>query len=125
MTQHIYIIQNNNRISRKCIQYRRKLPFIEKKDSIKNTTTGAGEQTSSNSGIEDWDSIIHKGIRTKDMQPVGNVTAVTDTSIVITSEGARDEYNVLKEEVEAYNGAEVILNSIFNRFEQFRVKVTI
>jgi hypothetical protein len=55
----------------------------------------------------DWDSLIHKGVRTKDMEPVGNVTAATNNSIVITSEGARDEFNVPKEEVEAFNGAEV------------------
>ena len=57
------------------------------------------------------------------MQPVGNITAVTDNSIVITSEGARDEYNVPKDEVEGFNGAEVILNESFDRFEQFKVKV--
>jgi len=51
--------------------------------------------------------LIHKGVRTKDMEPVGNVTAATNNSIVITSEGARDEFNVPKEEVEAFNGAEV------------------
>jgi len=57
------------------------------------------------------------------MQPVGNDTAVTDTSIVITSEGDRDEYSVPKEEVEVFNGAEVMLNATIDRFEQFRVKV--
>ena len=99
-----------------------RLPLIEKKDSIRNTTTGT-EQTSKDLGIKDWDSIIHKGVRTKDMIPVGNVTAVTDNSIVVTSEGSIGEYNVPKEEVEAYNGAEVILNATFDRFEQFKVKV--
>ena len=91
-------------------------------DNIKDTTIGSKE-TSESSGIVDWDSIIHKGVRTKDMQPVGNVTAVTDSSIVITSEGARDEFNVPKEEVEAFNGAEVALNTTLDRFEQFKVKV--
>ncbi|MGN6559907.1 MAG: hypothetical protein ACTHJ2_05210 [Candidatus Nitrosocosmicus sp.] len=57
------------------------------------------------------------------MQDVGNVMAVTDTSIVITSEGARDEFNVPKEEVEGFNGAEVTLNTTLDRFEQFKIKV--
>jgi hypothetical protein len=57
------------------------------------------------------------------MQPVVNDTAVKDTSIVITSEGDRDEYSVPKEEVEVFNGAEVMLNATIDRFEQFRVKV--
>ena len=91
-------------------------------EDIKNTTTKL-KQTSNSSGIVDWDSIIHKGVRTKDMQPVGNVTAVTDNSVVITSEGARDEFNIPKEEVEAFNGAEVALNTTLDRFEQFKVKV--
>jgi hypothetical protein len=91
-------------------------------ENIKDTTTES-KQTSNSSGIVDWDSIIHKGVRTKDMQPVGNVTAVTDSSIVITSEGARDEFNIPKEEVGAFNGAEVALNTTLDRFEQFRVNV--
>ena len=57
------------------------------------------------------------------MQPVGNATAVTDTPIVITSEGAKDEYNVPKEVVEGFNGTEVILDATFDRLEQFKVKV--
>jgi hypothetical protein len=92
------------------------------KDSIRDTSTGT-KYTTGSSGIVDWDSIIHKGVRTKDMQAVGNVTAVTDTSIVITSEGARDEFNVPKQEVEGFNGAEVALNTTLDRFEQYKVKV--
>ncbi len=91
-------------------------------ENIRDTTIDS-KDTSNSSGIVDWDSIIHKGVRTKDMQPVGNVTAVTDNTIVITSEGARDEFNIPKEEVEAFNGAEVSLNTTIDRFEQFKVKV--
>jgi|tagenome__1003787_1003787.scaffolds.fasta_scaffold20378812_2 hypothetical protein len=57
------------------------------------------------------------------MQPVGNATAVTDSPIVITLELAKDEYNVPKEVVEGFNGAEVILDATFDRIEQFKVKV--
>jgi len=56
------------------------------------------------------------------MQPVGNATAVTYSHIVITSEWAKDEYNVPKEVVERFNGAEVILDATFDRIEQFKVK---
>ena len=70
-----------------------------------------------------WDSIIPKGVRTKYMLPVGNVTAVTNTTIVITSGGDINEDNVLKEKVEAFNEAEVTLNATYDRFEQFRVKM--
>ena len=57
------------------------------------------------------------------MQLVGNATAVTDSPIVITSEGAKDEYYVSKEVVEGFNGAEVILDAKFDRLERFKVKV--
>jgi hypothetical protein len=51
------------------------------------------------------------------------LTAVTDSPIVITSEGDKDEYNVPKEVAEGFNGAEVILDATFDRIEQFKVKV--
>jgi hypothetical protein len=38
------------------------------------------------------------------MQIVGNAKAVTDSPIVIISEGAKDEYNVPKEVVEGLMG---------------------
>ena len=58
------------------------------------------------------------------MQIVGNAKAVTDSPIVIISEGAKDEYNVPKEVVEGFNGAEVILDATFDRIELSKVKVT-
>ena len=57
------------------------------------------------------------------MQSVGNVTAVTESSIIITSEGAKEEYNVPKEEVESYNGSEVTLNVTNDRLSHFKVKI--
>ena len=98
-----------------------RLPLMEKQNRVNDTSKG--ESSSFNSVIEDWDSILHKGVRTKEMQSVGNVTAVTDSSIVITSEGAREEYNVPKEEVESYNGSEVTLNATNDRLSHFKVKI--
>jgi hypothetical protein len=97
-----------------------RLPRIERQDRIKNTSRA---ETSNNSVIEDWDSIIHKGVRTKEMNSVGNVSAVTESSIIVTTEGARDEYNVPKDEVEGFNGSEVLLNATSDRLAQFKVKV--
>ncbi len=115
--------------------YEERLPRIEKQnrprresqEETAGTTTTASSSTTAagatTAGIEDWDTLMNKGVRTKDMQSVGVVTAVTDTSIVITSEGARDEFNVPKGEIEGFNGSEVTLNATYDRFEQFRVKV--
>ncbi|MDQ4074431.1 MAG: hypothetical protein M3162_09040 [Thermoproteota archaeon] len=113
--------------------YEERLPRIEKQNRPRResqeqedgeeTARTATAATATAAGIEDWDTLMNKGVRTKDMQSVGVVTAVTDTSIVITSEGARDEFNVPKGEVEGFNGSEVTLNATYDRFEQFRVKV--
>jgi hypothetical protein len=97
-----------------------RLPMIERQNKIKNTSRA---EASDNPVIEDWDSIIHKGVRTKEMNSVGNVSAVTESSIIVTTEGARDEYNIPKDEVEGFNGSEVLLKATSDRFDQFRVKV--
>jgi hypothetical protein len=105
--------------------YEERLPRIEKQDRprTKSQEETAVAATASAAGIEDWDTLMNKGVRTKDMRSVGVVTAITDTSVIITSEGARDEFNVPKGEVEGFNGSEVTLNATYDRFEQFRVKV--
>jgi hypothetical protein len=57
-----------------------------------------------------WDRVVHKNVRTNDNAAVGNIVAVDNNSIIITSQGARDEYRIPKSMVEAFNGAEVFLN---------------
>ncbi|MDQ6723266.1 MAG: hypothetical protein M3Z01_03255 [Thermoproteota archaeon] len=97
-----------------------RLPLIERQNRFNDTNKA---ETSTSSVIQDWDSIIHKGVRSKEMQAVGSVTAVTPTSIIVTSDGARDEYNIPKDEVESYNGSEVFLKATYDRFNHFKVKV--
>lgn len=97
-----------------------RLPLIEKQNRFNNQNV---VETTSNSVIVDWDSIIHKGARSKDMIAIGSVTAVNPTSIIITSDGAKDEYSIPKDEVEAYNGSELILKPTLDRLEQYKVKI--
>jgi hypothetical protein len=59
--------------------------------------------------VLNWDNIVHKNVRTKDNEPIGSVVAVTSGSVVITSQGTRDEYYVPQSYVERYDGAEVFL----------------
>ena len=96
-----------------------RLPLIEKQNRVNNQNV----ETTSNSIIADWDSIIHKGARSKEMIAIGSVTAVNPTSIIITSDGAKDEYSIPKDEVEAYNGSELILKPTLDRLEQYKVKI--
>ena len=61
----------------------------------------------SEDAVVNWDSIIHKNVRSKDGQDAGNVDAIEGDTVVITSEGDREEYNLPKSEVEGYNDAEI------------------
>ena len=64
----------------------------------------------SEDAVVDWESIIHKNVRSKDGQDAGNVDAIEGNTVVITSEGDRKEYNLPKSQVAGYDGAEVIEN---------------
>lgn len=97
-----------------------RLPLMEKQNKFNNPNVIG---TTTNSIITDWDLIIHKGVRSKEMIAMGSVTAVNPTSIIITSDGAKDEFNVPKDEVEGYNGSELFLKPTLDRLEQYKVKV--
>ena len=55
------------------------------------------------SSIVHWDRLIHKGVRSKDMQDLGNVIAV------LTMQG-RHEFKLPRSCVDDFNGSEVFLN---------------
>jgi hypothetical protein len=67
----------------------------------------------SEDAVVDWESTIHKNVRSKDGQDAGNVDAIQGDTVVITSEGDRQEYNLPKSQVEGYIGAEVSLKITF------------
>jgi hypothetical protein len=75
----------------------------------------------SNDPVVNWDSIVHKNVRSKDGQDAGNVDAIEVDTVIITSEGDRKEYNLPKSQVEGYNGAEVFLKITFGELEQYQV----
>jgi hypothetical protein len=79
-----------------------RVPVIERK---RNPETVNDEPA-----VLDWDNIVHKNVRTKDNEPIGNVAAVTSGSVVVTSIGARDEYYI-PTYVEKYDGAELFESS--------------
>ena len=97
------------------------IPLIEKRQ-IDSVGTNAS-YTRSQAGIQDWDSILRKGARTEDSVAVGIVTAVNNENVIITSDGAKDEFSVPKSEIQSYNGQEVVLNTSYDRLSQFKVKV--
>jgi hypothetical protein len=60
--------------------------------------------------IRNWDKILHKNVRSKDMDGVGNVVGINDDSISITTQGSQHIYKIPKSHIEGYNGAEVFLD---------------
>jgi hypothetical protein len=97
------------------------IPLIEKRQIDKVGTEAS--YTKPTAGIEDWDIILKKGVRTLDEISIGIVTAVNDDGVIVTSDGAKDEFNFPKDEIKSYNGQEVMLNVNGMRLEQFKVKV--
>ena len=74
----------------------------------------------SEDAVVNWYSIIHKNVRSKDGQDAGNVDAIEGDTVVITSEGDRQEYNLPKSQVEGYNG-EASLKITFGELEKYKV----
>ena len=71
--------------------------------------------------IINWDSIIHKNVRSKDREDAGNVDALLGEKVIITSQGDRKEYGLPKDQIEGYNGAEVFLKVSLDELEKYRI----
>jgi hypothetical protein len=71
--------------------------------------------------VLDWDRIIHKNVRSKDTEDVGNVFAIAGDTITIMG-GKRREYSIPKSSVEGFNGSEVFLNLSFKELRNYEVK---
>ena len=70
--------------------------------------------------VVNWESIVHKNVRSKDGEGAGNVDAIFGDTIVITSQGDGAEYKLPKYQVEGYNGAEVSLKVTLDELEKYR-----
>ena len=97
------------------------LPLIEKRQTDRVGTDASYSKPTA--GIVDWDTILKKGVRTVDEISIGVVTAVNENGVIVTTEGAKEEFNFPKDEVKSFNGQEVILNVNDARLDQFKVKV--
>jgi len=73
----------------------------------------------SDPAVIDWDRIIHKNVRSKDMQGAGNVIAIDGDSVIISTQGAQHQYKIPKSHVEGYNGAEVFLDIAVSDMSSF------
>lgn len=69
--------------------------------------------------ILNWDRIVHKNVRSKDMQDAGNIIAISGDTITIL-QGTKREYLVPKSHVEGFNGSEVFLDLSINDLERYK-----
>jgi hypothetical protein len=70
--------------------------------------------------IYDWKATLHKMVTSKTGDLVGNVDAVDDTSVLVSTEGARTHYKIPKHIVEGYDGHSVSLKVEKNELERFK-----
>jgi hypothetical protein len=73
----------------------------------------------SDPAVIDWDRIIHKNVRSKDLQGAGNIVAIDGDSVIISTQGAQHQYKIPKSRVEGYNGAEVFLDIAVSDMSSF------
>lgn len=59
--------------------------------------------------IYDWEATLHKLVTSSEGDLVGNVDAVDDTNILVSTEGARTHYRIPKHIVEGFDGHSVSL----------------
>jgi hypothetical protein len=71
--------------------------------------------------VLDWDRIIHKNVRSKDMEDVGNVFSIAGDIITIMGGKVR-EYNIPKSHIEGFNGSEVFLDIPYDELRNYEIK---
>jgi hypothetical protein len=67
-----------------------------------------------------WDRVVHKGVRTKDGEPLGYIAAEIEENIYVLSSRFR-EYRIPKSHVMTFDGSTVVLNVEFREVGQYRI----
>ena len=70
--------------------------------------------------IYDWEAALHKLVTSSEGDQVGNVDAVDDTNILVSTEGARTHYRIPKHTVEGFDGHSVSLKVQKRELERFK-----
>jgi hypothetical protein len=70
--------------------------------------------------IYNWDKIVLKPVRSKDNQDVGNVISIEKDSFTVHS--GRFEFIISKNDVEGFNGGEVMLNTNYGDLQKSKIK---
>jgi hypothetical protein len=70
--------------------------------------------------IYDWEATLHKLVTSSEGDLVGNVDAVDDIHVLVSTEGARTHYRIPKHLVEGFDGHAVSLKIQKQELERFK-----
>ena len=68
--------------------------------------------------VLNWDSVIHKGVSTKDGKPLGYIAAEDEECIYVLSSKFR-EYRIPKSQVREFDGSVVLLDLQFGKVGRY------
>ena len=71
--------------------------------------------------VLDWESVIHKGIRTKDGEPLGYIAAEDEECIYVLSSRFR-EYRIPKSRVIEFDGSVVLIDLQFEKIGRYKIR---
>jgi hypothetical protein len=70
--------------------------------------------------VANWESTIQKTVRSSEGNLIGNVDAIDENSIWVSSEGGRTRYKIPKHIVQGFDGHQVSLNVQKAELERFK-----
>ena len=70
--------------------------------------------------VYDWEATLHKIVTSSEGDLIGNIDAVDDTGILVSTEGARMRYRIPKNQVEGFDGHSVSLRIQKNELDKFK-----
>lgn len=71
--------------------------------------------------VLNWDSVIHKGVRTKDGKPLGYIAAEDEECIYVLSSRFM-EYRIPKLQVMEFDGSVVLLDLHFGKVGRYKLR---
>lgn len=72
-------------------------------------------------GNEDWNNLIQKNVKTKDLRYLGNIIMVDDEFITVL-EGTRQEYVIPKKYIKEFKETEIVLGLTVKELSSYEAK---
>ncbi len=78
------------------------------------------QKTLPEAAVLNWNSVIHKNVRTKDGEPLGYIASEDNGFILILASGSQ-EYKIPKPHVDAFDGSQVFLDLEFGEVSRYKI----